>query len=77
MKMEAHELERASAKLRVLGAHLASGIYGALTPDRDEYSHGFEWPFACAPIGLATLEKKFEATFGPVAASLSEEGDDE
>jgi RecB family exonuclease len=77
MKVEAHELERASAKLRVLGAHLASGIYGALTPDRDEYSHGFEWPLACAPIGLATLEKKFEATFGPVAVSLSEEGDDE
>jgi PD-(D/E)XK nuclease superfamily len=77
MKIEAHELDRASAKLRVLGVHLASGIYGALTPDRDDYSHGFEWPLACAPIGMSTLESKFKATFGAEAVCLSEEDADE
>jgi hypothetical protein len=58
------ELERAAAKLEVLGAHLATGIFGARTPDRDEHSHGFEWPLACAPVASAILESKFEATFG-------------
>jgi RecB family exonuclease len=77
MKLGAHELARASGKLRVLGAHLATGIYGARTPDRDEYTRGFEWPLACAPIGAVTLESKFVATFGPSAASAAGEDDDE
>jgi RecB family exonuclease len=70
------ELDRASVKLAVLGEHLATGVYGALTPDRDEFSHGFEWPLACPPIGLAVLEAKFERTFG-AAALESVEGDDD
>lgn len=68
------ELEPALAKLAVLGEHLATGLYGALTADRTEYTHGFEWPLACAPIGEAILRAKFAATFG--APSPGEEEDD-
>jgi hypothetical protein len=71
------ELERASAKLEVLGAHLATGIFGARTPDRNEYSRLFEWPLACAPIAAAILESKFEATFGALAEEAGEAGESE
>jgi RecB family exonuclease len=62
--LNADEVEASVGKLDELGRHLATGIYGALTPDRDEHTRIFEWPLACAPIGLATLESKFAATFG-------------
>jgi hypothetical protein len=68
----ADALVRASAKLETLGAHLESGICGARTPDRGEFTHGFEWPLACAPIPSATLEAKFAATFGPGAHDAGE-----
>ncbi len=58
------ELAVATARLAVIGAHLSTGIYGALTPDRDEFTHVFEWPLACAPISSAILRRKFERTFG-------------
>lgn len=73
-RVGADEIDRACSGLKVIGAHLTTGIYGALTPDRDEYSHGFEWPLACAPIGFATLEAKFARTFGAWAAAYH--GDD-
>jgi hypothetical protein len=62
--METADVEASSGKLDVLGRHLATGIFGALTPDRDEHTRIFEWPLACSPIGLAILESKFAATFG-------------
>jgi hypothetical protein len=74
MRIGMEDLDRACAKLVILGAHLATGIYGARTPDRNEYTRGFEWPLACAPIGAAILESKFARTFG--AAAAKESGDD-
>jgi hypothetical protein len=71
------ELEEAVVKLEVLGLHLARGIYGALTPDRDEYTAIFEWPLACAPIAAVVLHRKFAETFGPKAEAESEGGSDE
>jgi hypothetical protein len=71
------ELERSCSKLVVLGAHLQRGIYGARTADRSEYSHGFEWPLACAPIAAAILESKFSLTFGAVPQAEALGGDDE
>ena len=58
------ELGKATAKLRMIGRHLSTGIYGARTADRDEYTHIFEWPLACPPVPYAILESKFAATFG-------------
>jgi hypothetical protein len=58
------ELPEALVKLRAVGRHLATGLYGALTVDRTEYSHGFEWPLACSPVPHTVLEAKFAATFG-------------
>ncbi|HEY5080159.1 MAG TPA: PD-(D/E)XK nuclease family protein, partial [Opitutaceae bacterium] len=75
--IEMDGLGDAVAKLGVLGQHLSTGIYGALTPDRDEYTVVFEWPLACAPIGHAILKEKFERTFGAAAAAGSEEAADE
>lgn len=69
-------LERASAKLGILGSHLVSGLYGARTPDRGEYVRGFEWPLACAPIAASVLEAKFEVTFGAGQAREAEDADD-
>ena len=63
-RIETDELAEATAKLGVIGAHLSTGIYGALTPDRDEYTHVFEWPLACAPISSVVLRRKFARTFG-------------
>jgi len=75
-RIGAEELDMACAKLKNLGAHLSTGIYGALTPDRGEYTRGFEWPLACAPIGLAVLEAKFARTFGFPAGGESGSDDD-
>ena len=59
------ELDAAlAAPLTQLGRHLTTGHYGALTPDRTEYSHGFEWPLACPPVPHAVLAEKFARTFG-------------
>jgi PD-(D/E)XK nuclease superfamily len=66
------ELEAACGKLAIIGAHLETGIYGARTRDRTEYTHPFEWPLACAPIGEAILDAKFEATFGGEAEADAE-----
>jgi hypothetical protein len=63
------ELDGALGRLELLGRLLAGGIYGALTPDRGEYSVRFEWPLACAPISHAVLMGKFERTFGATAAA--------
>ena len=75
--LETDELEGAVAKLKDLGLHLKSGVYGALTPDRTEHSHDFAWPLACPPIPAAILRRKFDATFGAVSAAGSEGGGDE
>jgi hypothetical protein len=75
--MSMDELGVALAKLHVLGDHLATGRYGALTPDRSRYVHGFEWPLACVPIPRAVLERKFDATFGRGQAAASTQGDNE
>jgi hypothetical protein len=75
--MDGAAVASSAGKLDVLGAHLATGIFGALTPDRDEYTRVFEWPLACAPIGYTTLEGKFEATFGAPAGEGEAEADDD
>lgn len=69
------ELDLATAALGVIGEHLESGIYGALTPDRGEFTVRFEWPLACAPLSHAVLAAKFEATFADTLKP--EEGDDD
>jgi hypothetical protein len=71
------DVDRASAKLAVLGVHLSTGVYGARTPDRTEFTHGFEWPLACAPIGWAVLEAKFARTFGSWEAEEPDDDDDD
>jgi hypothetical protein len=76
MRVGMEEADEACAKLATLGAHLTTGIYGARTPDRDEFTHGFEWPLACAPIASAILESKFALTFGPQAGGEALEEDD-
>ncbi|HVT72117.1 MAG TPA: PD-(D/E)XK nuclease family protein [Lacunisphaera sp.] len=70
------ELPAALAGLAQIGRHLATGCYGALTPDRTEFVHGFEWPLACTPVPHATLAEKFARTFGAPAPE-PEEADDE
>ena len=75
--LDMSELPLALARLAQLGRHLATGCYGALTPDRTEFSRGFDWPLACTPIRRAVLEKKFAATFKVAAAEADEEVADE
>jgi hypothetical protein len=75
-KIATDELEAACGKFAIIGAHLETGIYGARTRARTEYTHPFEWPLACAPIGEAVLDAKFEATFGVDAESAETEEDD-
>jgi hypothetical protein len=70
------DLDAACDKFRVIGDHLRTGLYGARTPDRTEFTHGFEWPLACAPIALAILDAKFAATFGAGALGDAQEEDD-
>ena len=69
------ELPEALAALAQLGRHLATGRYGALTADRTDFSHGYEWPLACPPVRHAVLLQKFAATFG--GPGEGEEGADE
>jgi hypothetical protein len=52
-----------------LREHLRSGRFGALTPDRTDFSQGFEWPLACVPIPAAVLQQKHTATFGSAVAA--------
>ena len=68
------ELPEALTALKQLGRHLTTGRYGALTADRTDFSHGYEWPLACTPVQLAVLQKKFALTFG---AGDGGEADDE
>ena len=67
------ELDTALEQLGRIEVHLRTGIYGALTKDRTEFSRGFEWPLACAPIKHAILKEKFAATFGVGGAAALEE----
>jgi hypothetical protein len=62
--LEMSDLSVALGRLTQLDCHLETGCYGSLTPDRTEYTHGFEWPLACVPVGRAVLLRKFAATFG-------------
>jgi PD-(D/E)XK nuclease superfamily len=71
--LEMSELPLALGRLAQLGRHLATGCYGALTPDRTNFSRGFDWPLACTPIRRAVLEKKFAATFKVAATETDEE----
>jgi hypothetical protein len=67
------ELDEALAGLARLGRHLATGRYGALTADRTDFSHGYEWPLACTPVRRAVLDRKFAATFGALAEEVADE----
>jgi hypothetical protein len=59
------DLDLALAPLGRMAAFVATGRYGALTPDRGEYPpYGYDWPLACAPIPATVLARKFTATFG-------------
>ena len=60
-------LPAALVPLAQLGRALATGRYGALTPDRTAFTHGAEWPLACPPIPHAVLAEKFARTFGSAA----------
>ena len=75
--LELIELPAALTALAQLGRHLTTGRYGALTPDRTEFSHGYEWPLACTPVRHAVLAQKFAATFGADTAPETGEADDE
>jgi len=66
--MDMRELPQALEQLSRIARHLASGRYGALTPDKSAHSStGFVWPLACAPVSEAVLAEKFVATFGRIA----------
>ena len=69
--------EALAPSLERLRLHLESGRFGALTADRDAYTHGYDWPLACAPVPAAVLAKKFAVTFGAADATPSEEAGDE
>lgn len=75
----AEELDEALGRLGRLEQAFATGIYGALTRDRSEYSpSGYDWPLACAPVAEAILKAKYEATFGDGVTDPGEtEADDE
>jgi hypothetical protein len=75
--LELSELPVALTALRQIGRHLTTGCYGALTPDRTEFTRGFEWPLACTPVRHAVLAQKFALTFGPAAAAPGGETADE
>jgi hypothetical protein len=70
------DLELACAKLRIIGDHLETGLYGARTADHTEFTHEFTWPLACAPIAAAILDAKFAATFGGAAEADAESEED-
>ena len=73
--LELGELPGALAALRQIGRHLATGCYGALTPDRTEFTRGFEWPVACTPVAHAILAQKFARSFGPLATPAGDDAD--
>jgi hypothetical protein len=75
-RVSTDELEGAVAKLRIIGDHLKTGLYGARTPERTDFNHIFEWPVACAPIAGAILDAKFGVTFGPLAETDAESEED-
>jgi hypothetical protein len=75
-KISSREVEAACRLLENIGRHLAGGIYGAMTRDRTDFTHEFEWPLACVPIAAAILEAKFGATFGTQAEQNAEEAED-
>ncbi|HVZ63731.1 MAG TPA: PD-(D/E)XK nuclease family protein [Lacunisphaera sp.] len=74
--LELAELPAALVGLEQIGRHLATGRYGALTPDRTEFTHGFEWPLACTPVPHAILAEKYALTFGTLAPEPEEAGDE-
>jgi hypothetical protein len=78
-RVAGEDLDVACSKLRIIGDHLETGLYGARTRDRTEFTHGFIWPLACVPIAEVILDAKFAATFGAGAEAdaESEEGGDE
>jgi RecB family exonuclease len=59
-----------------LRRHLEEGRFGALTPDRGEFSRGYEWPLACVPVPAAVLAKKYAVTFGDPGGETAEEAPD-
>lgn len=62
--MEMSELAEALVVLKRVARHLATGRYGALTPDRSKHAlGGFNWPLACVPVPAAVLVEKFAVTF--------------
>lgn len=75
--LDLSELPPALAALAQIGRHLTTGRYGALTPDRTDYTHGFEWPLACAPVRHAVLAQKFALTFGLTGPAPVEDAADE
>ena len=63
--MDMGELPQAVAAMAQIARHLATGRYGALTPDKSPHSAtGFVWPLACAPVPAAVLADKMAVTFG-------------
>jgi hypothetical protein len=75
--MEMGELAQALLPLERIAQHLASGRYGALTPDKSAHSSaGLVWPLACAPIPVAVLREKFLVTFGETAVDKEDNSDE-
>ena len=75
--MDMRELELALQPLEQIARHLASGRFGALTPDKSAHSTaGFVWPLACAPVAAAVLREKFVATFGAPVTETEELADE-
>jgi len=63
------ELDAALAPLARIWRHLTTGHYGALTPDRDEFTILRPMPLACTPVPERVLRAKFAVTFEDNAAS--------
>ena len=74
--LEMGELPAALQALEQIGRHVATGRYGALTPDRTDFTRGFEWPLACTPVPHSVLARKFALTFGAPAGEPAEESPD-
>ena len=75
--MDMRELPQALVSLGGIARHLASGRYGALTPDKTAHSSaGFVWPLACAPVPAAVLAEKFAVTFGETVIAVEGNADE-
>jgi hypothetical protein len=75
--MEMSELDQALLPLGQIALHLASGHYGALTPDKSAHApSGFTWPLACAPVPEAVLVEKFAATLGETITKTEGDADE-